>query len=212
MNVPFYTNRIDDVLLHQDVDLVCINLPPPLTRQIAVKTLGILSLSHYYGIPEATDVTQALLVAAEGTPACLQRHKLTIFLCHNKKSSRSPQCCFECTYGEEKEEGLRTRGSSRYESREASGIFMETCKQVILRTDVLSTQLFKSTLTATNLSGFLGMIDAPLFGSLRRLDASSDTKMSFMALTEAARKEAVELTSRSSKDCRERKMTENEQD
>ncbi|MED6271857.1 Glucose-fructose oxidoreductase domain-containing protein 1 [Characodon lateralis] len=39
MNVPFYTNRIDDVLLHQDVDLVCINLPPPLTRQIAVKTL-----------------------------------------------------------------------------------------------------------------------------------------------------------------------------
>ncbi|XP_043574973.1 glucose-fructose oxidoreductase domain-containing protein 1 isoform X1 [Chiloscyllium plagiosum] len=41
MDVPFYTNRIDDVLLHQDVDLVCINLPPPLTRQIAVKTLGI---------------------------------------------------------------------------------------------------------------------------------------------------------------------------
>lgn len=40
MNVPFYTNRIDDVLLHPDVDLVCINLPPPLTRQIAVKTLG----------------------------------------------------------------------------------------------------------------------------------------------------------------------------
>lgn len=40
MSVPFYTNRIDDVLLHQDVDLVCINLPPPLTKQIAVKTLG----------------------------------------------------------------------------------------------------------------------------------------------------------------------------
>uniref|UniRef100_A0A673M1F3 Gfo/Idh/MocA-like oxidoreductase N-terminal domain-containing protein n=1 Tax=Sinocyclocheilus rhinocerous TaxID=307959 RepID=A0A673M1F3_9TELE len=39
MNVPYYTNRIDDVLLHPDVDLVCINLPPPLTRQIAVKTL-----------------------------------------------------------------------------------------------------------------------------------------------------------------------------
>uniref|UniRef100_A0A9L0RUB8 Gfo/Idh/MocA-like oxidoreductase domain containing 1 n=1 Tax=Equus caballus TaxID=9796 RepID=A0A9L0RUB8_HORSE len=44
MSVPFYTSRIDEVLLHQDVDLVCINLPPPLTRQIAVKTLG--SLSH----------------------------------------------------------------------------------------------------------------------------------------------------------------------
>ncbi|DAA16225.1 TPA: glucose-fructose oxidoreductase domain containing 1 [Bos taurus] len=41
MSVPFYTSRIDEVLLHQDVDLVCINLPPPLTRQIAVKTLGI---------------------------------------------------------------------------------------------------------------------------------------------------------------------------
>ena len=40
MSVPFYTSRIDEVLLHQDVDLVCINLPPPLTRQIAVKTLG----------------------------------------------------------------------------------------------------------------------------------------------------------------------------
>lgn len=42
MSVPFYTSRIDEVLLHQDVDLVCINLPPPLTRQIAVKTLGEL--------------------------------------------------------------------------------------------------------------------------------------------------------------------------
>ncbi|KAK3550985.1 hypothetical protein QTP70_011455 [Hemibagrus guttatus] len=41
MDVPFYTSRIDDVLLHQDVDLVCINLPPPLTRQIAVKTLVV---------------------------------------------------------------------------------------------------------------------------------------------------------------------------
>ena len=40
MSVPFYTSRIDEVLLHQDVDLVCINLPPPLTRQIAVQTLG----------------------------------------------------------------------------------------------------------------------------------------------------------------------------
>ncbi|XP_040823568.1 glucose-fructose oxidoreductase domain-containing protein 1 isoform X2 [Ochotona curzoniae] len=42
MSVPFYTSRIDEVLLHQDVDLVCINLPPPLTRQIAVKTLAPL--------------------------------------------------------------------------------------------------------------------------------------------------------------------------
>lgn len=41
MNIEFYTSRTDDILLHQDVDLVCINIPPPLTRQIAVKALGI---------------------------------------------------------------------------------------------------------------------------------------------------------------------------
>uniref|UniRef100_A0A8I3WY48 Glucose-fructose oxidoreductase domain-containing protein 2 n=1 Tax=Callithrix jacchus TaxID=9483 RepID=A0A8I3WY48_CALJA len=40
MNVAFYTSRTDDVLLHQDVDLVCISIPPPLTRQISVKALG----------------------------------------------------------------------------------------------------------------------------------------------------------------------------
>jgi hypothetical protein len=41
MNITFYTSRTDDVLLHQDVDLVCINIPPPLTRQISVKALGM---------------------------------------------------------------------------------------------------------------------------------------------------------------------------
>ncbi|CAH2324886.1 glucose-fructose oxidoreductase domain-containing 2 [Pelobates cultripes] len=41
MNISFYTSRTDDVLLHPDVDLVCISIPPPLTRQIAVKALGI---------------------------------------------------------------------------------------------------------------------------------------------------------------------------
>ncbi|KAM9198825.1 glucose-fructose oxidoreductase domain-containing protein 1 isoform 1-T1 [Mergus octosetaceus] len=44
LSVPFHTSRIDEVLLHHDVDLVCINLPPPLTRQVAVKTLGELRL------------------------------------------------------------------------------------------------------------------------------------------------------------------------
>ncbi|XP_073434353.1 uncharacterized protein [Dendrobates tinctorius] len=50
MTVPFYTSRIDDVLLHQDVDLVVlINLPPPLTKHfcifaVTVKTLGRESL------------------------------------------------------------------------------------------------------------------------------------------------------------------------
>ncbi|XP_019275640.2 glucose-fructose oxidoreductase domain-containing protein 1 isoform X1 [Panthera pardus] len=55
MSVPFYTSRIDEVLLHQDVDLVCINLPPPLTRQIAVKTLDDISLgflcAHWMPLP-----------------------------------------------------------------------------------------------------------------------------------------------------------------
>ncbi|KAG7468641.1 hypothetical protein MATL_G00145330 [Megalops atlanticus] len=41
LGIPFYTSRTDDVLLHPDVDLVCINIPLPLTRQIAVKALGI---------------------------------------------------------------------------------------------------------------------------------------------------------------------------
>lgn len=46
MNITFYTSRTDDVLLHQDVDLVCINIPPPLTRQISVKALGMDSQSR----------------------------------------------------------------------------------------------------------------------------------------------------------------------
>lgn len=51
MNISFYTSRTDDVLLHQDVDLVCINIPPPLTRQIAVKALGTcLSLELHQSI------------------------------------------------------------------------------------------------------------------------------------------------------------------
>lgn len=41
LNIPFHTSRSDDVLLHQEVDLVCIYIPPSMTRQIAVKALGI---------------------------------------------------------------------------------------------------------------------------------------------------------------------------
>lgn len=40
LGIPFHTSRSDDVLLHQDVDLVCIYIPPSMTRQIAVKALG----------------------------------------------------------------------------------------------------------------------------------------------------------------------------
>ncbi|XP_002124667.2 glucose-fructose oxidoreductase domain-containing protein 1 [Ciona intestinalis] len=41
LDIPFSTCSIDDVLLNQRVDLVCINCPPFLHSQIAVKTLGI---------------------------------------------------------------------------------------------------------------------------------------------------------------------------
>ncbi|XP_002731374.1 glucose-fructose oxidoreductase domain-containing protein 2-like [Saccoglossus kowalevskii] len=41
MNIPFYTNRVDDVLLNHNVDLVCISNPPIMHSQVAVKALGI---------------------------------------------------------------------------------------------------------------------------------------------------------------------------
>ena len=40
LDIPFHTSRSDDVLLHQEVDLVCIYIQPSMTRQIAVKALG----------------------------------------------------------------------------------------------------------------------------------------------------------------------------
>lgn len=40
LGIPFHTSQSDDVLLHQDVDLVCIYIPPSMTKQIAVKALG----------------------------------------------------------------------------------------------------------------------------------------------------------------------------
>ncbi|CAL4088922.1 unnamed protein product, partial [Meganyctiphanes norvegica] len=41
LNIPFHTNKIDDVLLRKDVDLVFIICQPDLHAQIAVKALGI---------------------------------------------------------------------------------------------------------------------------------------------------------------------------
>lgn len=41
LHIPFFTNRVDDVLLRKDVDLVCIICPPNLHAQIAMKALGI---------------------------------------------------------------------------------------------------------------------------------------------------------------------------
>lgn len=41
LDIPFFTNKVDEVLLRKDVDLVCIICPPHLHSQIAVKALGI---------------------------------------------------------------------------------------------------------------------------------------------------------------------------
>lgn len=41
LEIPFYTNKVDDVLLKREVDLIIIMCPPILHAQIAVKALGI---------------------------------------------------------------------------------------------------------------------------------------------------------------------------
>lgn len=41
LDIAFKTNKVDEVLLHKDVDLVFINCPPHLQSPIAVKALGI---------------------------------------------------------------------------------------------------------------------------------------------------------------------------
>ena len=46
LGILFHTSQSDDVLLHPDVDLVCIYISPPLTRQIAVKALGKTTQMH----------------------------------------------------------------------------------------------------------------------------------------------------------------------
>ncbi|XP_037085071.1 glucose-fructose oxidoreductase domain-containing protein 2-like isoform X2 [Pollicipes pollicipes] len=41
LHIDYFTSRIDDVLLHKDVDLVLVLSPPSLQSQIAVKAMGI---------------------------------------------------------------------------------------------------------------------------------------------------------------------------
>nr|CAI5865897.1 unnamed protein product [Callosobruchus analis] len=41
LSIPFVTNKIDDVLLKKDVDLIFVLCPPILHAQISVKALGI---------------------------------------------------------------------------------------------------------------------------------------------------------------------------
>jgi predicted dehydrogenase len=40
LNIPYSTNRIDDVLLRKDVDLILVLCPPSHHSQITVKALG----------------------------------------------------------------------------------------------------------------------------------------------------------------------------
>lgn len=41
LNIPFYSSKIDDILLRKDVDLVYVLCEPYLQSQISVKSLGI---------------------------------------------------------------------------------------------------------------------------------------------------------------------------
>ncbi|XP_070574782.1 glucose-fructose oxidoreductase domain-containing protein 2-like [Ptychodera flava] len=41
LNIPYFTDQVDNVLLHQNVDLVCISNPPIMHSQVAAKALGI---------------------------------------------------------------------------------------------------------------------------------------------------------------------------
>ena len=41
LSIPFFTNKVDEVLLRKDVELIIILCPPNLHSQIAVKALGI---------------------------------------------------------------------------------------------------------------------------------------------------------------------------
>lgn len=41
LGVSFFTDKVDEVLLHRDVDLVFVHCPPHLQAPIAVKALGI---------------------------------------------------------------------------------------------------------------------------------------------------------------------------
>ncbi len=44
LGIPYATNRIDDVLLRKDVDLLLVLCPPAHHSQIAVKALGKICL------------------------------------------------------------------------------------------------------------------------------------------------------------------------
>lgn len=59
LGVPFSSQRVEDVLLHKDVDLVVISCSPHLQTPIAVKALGI-GKHVLCGTPAGPTVKEAL--------------------------------------------------------------------------------------------------------------------------------------------------------
>jgi len=72
LGVAFYTDKVDEVLLHRDVDLVFIHCPPHLQSPIAVKALGI-GKNVVCGTPAGPSQVDALKMvhAAEYYPALM---------------------------------------------------------------------------------------------------------------------------------------------
>jgi len=65
LHIPFYTSRVDDVLLRPDVGLVVILCPPNLHSQIAVKALGI-GKHVLCGIPGSLNQAEFLRMVQAG--------------------------------------------------------------------------------------------------------------------------------------------------
>ena len=72
LGVSFFTDKVDEVLLHRDVDLVFIHCPPHLQSPIAVKALGI-GKNVICGTPAGPKQVDALKMvnAAEYYPALM---------------------------------------------------------------------------------------------------------------------------------------------
>jgi predicted dehydrogenase len=72
LSVTFFTEKVDEVLLHRDVDLVFIHCPPHLQSPIAVKALGI-GKNVICGTPAGPSQVDALRMvrAAEYYPALM---------------------------------------------------------------------------------------------------------------------------------------------
>ena len=65
LNIPFYTTRVDDVLLRKDVGFILICTPPSLHSQIAVKALGI-GKHVLCGVPGGLNQSECLRMVQAG--------------------------------------------------------------------------------------------------------------------------------------------------